>query len=246
MAGHACETYAVLPLGLGTRLRYATCKFTYHGGSPLNQQVGVESALACSQCGRAFAPSDVVQIAGNWVCSDCKPAFLSRVVASGAAGASPRGWRYGGCWIRFAARFVDGIAMGVPVVILFALFLPALIRAGRPPAPTDPALAALGLTSIIVFLGVAMAYEVVMMKKWGATLGKMACGLKIVRSDGRSLGWGVCFGRFFMWNVVTSGIPYLNFILMMTSAIVAGVDTEKRAIHDRVCDTRVVFKQSVA
>jgi len=28
--------------------------------------------------------------------------------------------------------------------------------------------------------------------------------------------------------------------------IVAGTDTEKRAIHDRVCDTRVVYKSSIA
>jgi len=80
----------------------------------------------------------------------------------------------------------------------------------------------------------------------GATLGKMACGLKVVRSDGSSLGWGVSIGRFVMWNVVTSGIPYLNFILMLISGIMTGTDAEKRALHDRVCDTRVVYKQSMA
>jgi uncharacterized RDD family membrane protein YckC len=74
----------------------------------------------------------------------------------------------------------------------------------------------------------------------------MACGLKVMRSDGRSLTWGVCFGRFFMWNVVTSGIPYLNSIFILVSAIMAGVDDEKRALHDRVCDTRVIYKQGVA
>ena len=42
----------------------------------------------CSQCGRPLTQSDLVHIAGNWVCADCKPAFLSRVMASGAAGAS--------------------------------------------------------------------------------------------------------------------------------------------------------------
>src|SRR6266480_4276858 len=75
---------------------------------------------------------------------------------------------------------------------------------------------------------------------------KMACGLKVVRTDGSSLGWGACIGRFVMWNVVTSGIPYLNFILILISGIMAGTDGEKRALHDRVCDTRVVYKQSMA
>ena len=63
---------------------------------------------------------------------------------------------------------------------------------------------------------------------------------------GSSLGWGVSIGRFVMWNVVTSGIPYLNFILMLISGIMTGTDAEKRALHDRVCDTRVVYKQSMA
>jgi len=88
--------------------------------------------------------------------------------------------------------------------------------------------------------------EVLMLKYRSATLGKMACGLKVIRSDGRTLGWGVCFGRFFMWNVVTSGIPYINIVLMLVSSIMLGVDDEKRALHDRVCDTRVIYKQSVA
>jgi hypothetical protein len=49
-----------------------------------------------------------------------------------------------------------------------------------------------------------------------------------------------------MWNVVTSGIPYLNSVLMLISGIMLGVDNEKRALHDRVCDTRVIYKQGVA
>jgi uncharacterized RDD family membrane protein YckC len=85
-----------------------------------------------------------------------------------------------------------------------------------------------------------------MLRYKGATVGKMACGLKVVRADGRSLGWGVSFGRFFMWNIVTSGIPYLNLVLMLVSSIMAGVDEEKRALHDRVCDTRVIYKRSLA
>jgi hypothetical protein len=49
-----------------------------------------------------------------------------------------------------------------------------------------------------------------------------------------------------MWNIVTSGIPYLNLILMLVSGIMAGTDIEKRALHDRVCDTRVIYKRSLA
>jgi uncharacterized RDD family membrane protein YckC len=213
----------------------------------MSQEVPVQTVLACSQCGRALAQSDLVHIAGNWVCADCKPAFLSRVMASGAAGASPLAWRYGGFWIRFGARFIDGLIFTVPILIVAAVLMPNLIRAGgQTPSALNPMFAFGFLTLFVVGFLVGGCYEILMLKYRSATLGKMACGLKVVRSDGRGLSWGVCFGRFFMWNVVTSGIPYLNSVLMLVSAIMLGVDDEKRTLHDRVCDTRVIYKQSVA
>jgi uncharacterized RDD family membrane protein YckC len=172
-------------------------------------------------------------------------------MASGAAGASPQAWRYGGFWIRFGARFIDGLIFTVPILIFAAVFIPNLIRAGRqagnPASAPNPAFAAFGfITFFLVFFLAGGCYEILMLKYRSATLGKMTCGLKVIRSDGSTLSWGVCFGRFFMWNVVTSGIPYINTVLMPVSAIMLGVDDEKRALHDRVCDTRVIYKQSVA
>ncbi len=217
----------------------------------MSQQTPTQIDLACSQCGRNFAHSDLVQIAGNWVCADCKPAFLSRVMASGPGGASPLAWRYGGFWIRFGARFVDGLIFTVPILIFAAVLIPNLIQAGRqagnPPSTLNPAFVGFGMiTFFLLFFLAGGCYEILMLKYRSATLGKMACGLKVIRSDGRTLGWGVCFGRFFMWNVVTSGIPYLNAVLMLVSGIMLGVDDEKRALHDRVCDTRVIYKQGIA
>ena len=217
----------------------------------MSQQAPPLMELTCSQCGRNFAHSDLVQIAGAWVCADCKPAFLSRVMSSGPGGASLLAWRYGGFWIRFGARFIDGLIFMVPIVIFAVILIPNLIRAQRQAGNSAPALNPMfvGFGFITFFLVMFLAggcYEILMLKYRSATLGKMACGLKVVRSDGRDLGWGVCFGRFFMWNVVTSGIPYLNTVLMLVSGIMAGVDPEKRALHDRICDTRVIYKQGVA
>ena len=210
----------------------------------MTQQVPTQADMACSQCGRMFAHSDLVQVAGNWVCGDCKPAYLSRVMASGPSAASPLAWHYGGFWIRFGARVIDGLVMGVPVLILAAVLIPNLIRAAN--QGPNPAFAAFTLSFFLIYFLILLFYEVLLLRYQGATVGKMACGLKVVRSDGRSLGWGVSFGRFFMWNVVTNGVPYLNFVLMTVSGIMAGVDQEKRAIHDRVCDTRVIYKRSLA
>lgn len=168
-------------------------------------------------------------------------------MASGPAAASLSGFRYGGFWIRFGARIIDGLVLGVPFFVLIFLLAPILFKTPSDPAnPNFQAFAAFILTFFLLYFLILACYEVLMLKYRGGTLGKMACGLIVVRSNGESLGWGVCFGRFAMWNLVTSGIPYVNSILMLISAIMAGTDNEKRALHDRVCNTRVIYKSSTA
>jgi uncharacterized RDD family membrane protein YckC len=204
----------------------------------MTQQAPTQQVLACAQCGKTFEQSDLVPIAGNWVCGSCKPAFLSRIVAGGSAAASSL--RYAGVGIRFGARFVDGLVFLVPLAIVGALVLPTMLRTPGGKAPMFNATIVLGSLVFSLF------YEVLMLRYWGATLGKMACKIRVVRSDGSSLGWGVSFGRYFMYNVVISAVPFVNWILLITTAIMAGTDEQKRGLHDRVCDTRVIYKQGVA
>src|SRR5690242_20512872 len=105
--------------------------------STMSQEAQVQTTIWCSQCGRALSQSDLVQIAGNWVCAECKPAYLSRVMASGtAASASPLGWQYGGFWVRFGARFIDGLIFIVSVGVFIAVMVPNLLRT-REPGPNE-------------------------------------------------------------------------------------------------------------
>lgn len=203
----------------------------------MTQQAPVQTMLSCSQCGRSFAQSDLVQIAGRLVCGDCKSAFLSRVVAGGPVTATAL--QYAGVGIRFGARFVDGLVFMVPFFIIAALMIPNLLHSAAKPALFNGSF-------VLVALLFSLFYEVLMLRYWGATLGKMACGLKVVRPDGGSLGWGVSFGRYFMYNVVISAIPLVNWILLITTAIMAGTDEQRRGLHDRVCDTRVIYKRAGA
>jgi uncharacterized RDD family membrane protein YckC len=201
----------------------------------VSQGTSVQTVLACSQCGRALAQSDLVCIAGNWVCADCKPAFLNRVMASGAPVISK--WHYGGFWIRVVARLIDGFTLGIVVAFIAwpffgtfgAQFSPTVMRS----APSG-----LRLSFQVLSYVIAMVYEVVFLRYHGATLGKMALGLKVVRSDGESLGWGISIGRYF--------IHIVSGIILCIGYIIAGFDNEKRALHDRVCDTRVIYKRSLA
>ena len=204
----------------------------------MSQQVPAPADMACSQCGRMFAQSDLLQVAGNWVCGDCKPAFLSRVMAGGVGALTSL--RYAGVAIRFGARFIDGLIFGVPFLIVAAL-VPNLLKTAN-----GGAASMFNGTYILIALFFGLFYEVLMLRYWGATLGKMACGLRVVRSDASSLGWGVSFGRYFMYDVVIQSIPLINWILLLTTAIMAGLDEQRRGLHDRVCDTRVVYRQSLA
>src|ERR1700757_3826715 len=123
----------------------------------MSEPAPLQAVLLCSQCGRTFAHSDMVQIAGNWVCGDCKPAFLSRVMASGAVAASPLGWRYGGFWIRFGARLIDGLVLGVPLLFLGAVLIPNLLRTqGDASNSSFPAFAAFGLTFFLIYFVVVI------------------------------------------------------------------------------------------
>lgn len=118
-------------------------------------------------------------------------------MASGAAGASPLAWRYGGFWIRFGARFIDGLIFTIPMVIFFAMFIPNLIRAQRHAggAAAPPNLFAISgfITFFLIMFVAGGFYEILMLKYRSAALGKMACGLRVIRAEGSSLSWGVCY-----------------------------------------------------
>jgi len=203
----------------------------------MTQQAPAQALVVCSQCRGTFAQSDLVQIAGNRVCGNCKSAFLCRVMAGGPSAASSL--RYAGVGIRFGARFVDGFVFLVPLIVA-VLVVPNLLRTAGNRATMFSG------TFVLAMVIFSLFYEVLMLRYWGATLGKMACGLKVVLSDGNSLGWGVSLGRYFMYNVVISAIPFVNWILLLTTAIMAGLDDQKRGLHDRVCDTRVVNTRGLA
>jgi uncharacterized RDD family membrane protein YckC len=197
------------------------------------QEAPVQIMLACSQCGRALANSDLVQIAGNWVCADCKPAFLSRVMATGAPVTSK--WHYGGFWIRVVARVIDGVTIGIAQACIALMFF-GTFGAQFIPGVTRSAPVGLRLGFQFLSYAIAIVYEVMFLRYQGATLGKMALGLKVVRSNGGSLGWGISVGRYFM-HVISA-------LILLIGDIMAGFDNEKRALHDRVCDTRVIYKRA--
>jgi len=180
--------------------------------------IASSSAVACSQCGRSFPADETVTYEGRHVCAECKPLFFQKI----KEGALVTGQRdYAGFWIRFGAKFVDNILMRIVATLIGFGVGAAFPR-------SDAAAAVAGLS----VLGLAAGYNIFFVGKYGATPGKMACKVKIIRADGSPMTYGRATGRFFA--------EMLSGLTLLIGYIMAGFDEEKRALHDRICDTRVV------
>jgi uncharacterized RDD family membrane protein YckC len=183
---------------------------------------------SCSQCGRSFSADEVIQLGGTWVCAACKPAYFQML----KEGAQVTGtFRYGGFWIRALALFLDGLIFGIPVLVVsFLVLIPAYLASA---GSADPGQALGWVPALQAFMYIFMiALTVWFWGRFGATPGKMICGLKIVMSDGGKMGYGRALGRYFA--------QFLSYMILYIGVLMAAFDEQKRALHDRICDTRVI------
>jgi len=179
---------------------------------------GIPASNRCTECGLVYRKDQLVRIGDALVCAGCKPIYIQRL----REGVTPAGeYLYGGFWIRFVAKIIDGMITGIAGVILG--FVGGFV--GGPPGYLFT-----NLLSIIL----NVAYVTYFLGKFGATPGKMALGLKVVRPDGETVSYARAFGRFFA--------EILSSMILLIGYIMAGFDEEKRALHDRICDTRVIKK----
>lgn len=184
----------------------------------------------CSECGRPFPASQLVNLGSAAVCATCKPVYLQRVREGGQAiGAR----RYAGFWIRFVAFIIDGIIIGIVNAILtIPLRMTSILTLSSDAAGALSAgLGMLGF-SLLISMALAVAYNAYFLSTKGATLGKQILGLKVIRSDGGPISLGRAIGRYF-GQMVSALVLYIGFIM-------AGFDAEKRALHDYIVDTRVI------
>jgi uncharacterized RDD family membrane protein YckC len=167
-----------------------------------------------------------------YVCATCKPIFMQKL----AEGAAIRtvALRYAGFWVRFAAIFLDGLILLVTNTALqVSIGMMGGLRVGQSIGIEENPNVGLALLLLGIQFATGVSYEAVLVGKYGATLGKMACKIKVVTADGGAVSYLRAFGRYFakLLNAFTFGIGY----------IIAAFDAEKRTLHDRICNTRVVM-----
>ena len=194
---------------------------------------GAGTTGTCAECGGQFPDGDLMDYQGIRICAACKPLFLQRVREGAdlpATYGAQYALRYAGFWIRVVAYLLDTLILYVTSVLI--MFLPFMEGMSQ----TDPS-GMSGWTillSVLLNSSIAIAYFTGFTGRFAATPGKMALGLRVVRPDGGRVTYLRALGRYF-GLLLSSVILYAGFIM-------AAFDDEKRTLHDRICDTRVVRK----
>ena len=136
--------------------------------------------------------------------------------------------RYAGFGIRLGAKMLDGLILGV-----VGLILSFVLGLAIPRTSPELVLVASAIT-FLVQIGMYAGYSGYFLSTKQATPGKMACGLAVVTPEGGSISFSRGVGRYFgeLLSSLTLSVGYLMVLF----------DAEKRSLHDRICNTRVIYK----
>ena len=185
----------------------------------------------CVECRDTFLVESMIRHGNVYVCANCKPRFMQKL-AEGATIQTGE-MRYGGFWIRLGAHLLDGIFAGILMIGVIVLLFLAVGGISALEAGGDPGLAFIAGFYAVMF-GIGISYETLLIGKYGATPGKMICQLRVVTADGGKVSYLLALGRYFA--------KILNGFTLNIGFIIAAFDDEKRGLHDRICNTRVVTK----
>ncbi|WP_188207960.1 RDD family protein [Alkalibacillus aidingensis] len=140
--------------------------------------------------------------------------------------------RPAGFWIRFLAWFIDGI-----FVLVLAWMIAVLINdqayfeswqatSGEQSTLSD------GIASLIYNVVFVVIFTASTLK---GTPGKLICKIQVVNPDMTKISMLKSIGRLFAY--IISALPLLIGFML------AGWNQEKKALHDIICRTRVVYRQ---
>lgn len=136
---------------------------------------------------------------------------------------------YAGFWKRVAATIIDGFILSIAVGLcgeLFGVILSDLAGGGE--------LATMITTSLCTLILNALYFAWFHSTFNYATPGKMAIGIKVVRSHGEPISFLRALARFFA--------TILSTLTFFIGYLMAAFTARKQSLHDVICDTVVVDK----
>jgi uncharacterized RDD family membrane protein YckC len=186
-----------------------------------------EGVRPCSRCGASFCSDCLVRIGDREYCAMCKNEQLLDV----RSGVDRSHLAYSSFWKRLGAYLIDYVLL---TVVNWAIMLPVMFMTGF-----NAAMGGTGEPSPWFFLIyipmvlIPIFYEALMLqKKNGQTLGKLALQIRVVRPDGSPITNGQAWGRSVMRLVLGCLIIFDYVPYFFTD--------EKTTLHDMVATTRVV------
>ena len=143
---------------------------------------------------------------------------------------------YAGFWKRVAANIIDSFIVGIVGGIIGAIIGGVLGAAmGMNGGLGGGGFIAIQLITNLVSITITAGYYAWFHSSINrATLGKMAIGIKVVRTDGEAISFLRGIGRYFAF--------LLSSLILMIGLLMAAFTERKQGLHDMLCDTLVVDK----
>ncbi len=194
----------------------------------------------CAECGKMMSVEEMVQIGSTTVCAACKPGYVQKLREGAvpfAAGVAASEMRYAGFWMRVAAYVIDMVILTVVTLPLsiwlnFKMQQALAFQGGQTPNWAE--FAGYWAMSMAWSTGITILYGWLFVGRYGATPGKMLLKLKVVTEDGGRVSYLRALGRQ-GGQLVSSFTCMIGFLLPL-------FNDEKRALHDYICKTRVIYK----
>lgn len=137
---------------------------------------------------------------------------------------------YAGFWIRAGALFVDSAVLGIAWTASTLMVIP-LVRWRGSPAAVQTAWRTVLWGMNLVF---NMAYFAALTKRYGATPGKLAFGLRVVSVDGKRLRWKQVLLRETIGKCLSTLPLWFGFLRI-------GWAEKRQGWHDELAGTAVLI-----
>jgi uncharacterized RDD family membrane protein YckC len=196
------------------------------------------ASVRCHECQRQVDQEPAIRYRELYICPRCKAVFFQKV-REGLA--REEAALYCGFWIRLCARLLDGLFLSAVTVPLSLINEAIIFRLYPFPGPgaaqfenTSTLGTLLAIQAAFILLGflIAFAYEVYFVGRFGGTPGKLLLRMRIIRSDSSRLTYRRAAIRFF-GKLLSDLTLYVGYIMV-------GFDSQRRALHDYIADTRVI------
>lgn len=189
----------------------------------------------CAVSGKTYPKREMMQYEGRWISAEHRDEYFQRIQEGApmvGVQTVPGPFGYAGFLLRLLAWFLDWLIMVAGTMLVAAIIGGIFGAAGLISVGKTGSLLLMQALIQIVNLAMVLSYQAYFIRKHDATPGKMALGLKLLRSDGSKLTVGRVIGRYFA-QALSAMILFIGYLMVI-------FDAEKRALHDRICDTRVI------